>query len=223
MNWFRWYHGTTTDPKLTLIAHLSKEPLHLVLAVWASLLEVASQSHPRGDISSFDPECHAVTLQALQKQIVTIMDFMTQKEMIKDGEICKWGKRQFGSESLERVRKYRENKKTENVTVTPCNVTSVTSVNVTPEEKRIDKPIRVVTLPEWLPLVPWQEYIEMRKRLKKPMTDYAANLRIKDLEKLKGEGHPPESVLNQSISNSWTDLYPLKKQVKESQPSQRYN
>ena len=137
MNWFRWYHGTVTDPKLALIAHLSGEPMHLVLAVWASLLEVASQSNPRGDISSFDPECHAVTLQALQKQIVTILDFMHQKDMINKNEICKWGKRQFGSESLERVRKYRENNKNKNVTdvtVTPCNVTSVTSVNVTPEE-----------------------------------------------------------------------------------------
>jgi hypothetical protein len=77
-----------------------------------------------------------------------------------------------------------------------------------PKKETVSK--SVVALPEWLPLDAWNGYAEMRRKIKKPMTDYAAGLRIKDLEGFMSEGQDPEAVLNQSIVNSWTDLYPLK-------------
>jgi len=82
----------------------------------------------------------------------------------------------------------------------------------------------VVSLPEWLPVEEWQAYSDMRKTLKKPMTEYAQGLRIKDLERLRDEGHNPADVLNQSIANSWTDIYPLKPKVSQvSTATQLYN
>lgn len=76
--------------------------------------------------------------------------------------------------------------------------------------KKESKPKPVAVLPEWLPLDAWQGYVEMRVKIRKPMTPYASELRIKDLDKLKAEGHDPAGVLNQSTANSWTDLYPIK-------------
>lgn len=227
MNWFRWYHGTTTDPKLALVAHLSGQPMHLVIAVWAMLLETASQSKPRGSVESFDPECVTVTLQTVTLHVVTILEVMNKKEMIVDGKIGKWGMRQCDPSAAERMRNYRERLKTEDrntVTVTPVTVTLQPVTDVTPEEKRKEKIGSVVSLPDWLPSDAWKEYSDMRKKLKKPMTDYAAKLRIADLLKLKEEGNDPAAVLNQSTSNSWTDIYPLKNASKQINSSEQlYN
>lgn len=56
----------------------------------------------------------------------------------------------------------------------------------------------------------WKAYVEMRRTIKKPMTDYAMGLRVKDLFKLLAQGHDPVAVLNQSIAANWQDLYPIK-------------
>lgn len=56
----------------------------------------------------------------------------------------------------------------------------------------------------------WNGYVEMRNKIKKPMTEYAKELRIKDLVKLQAQGEDPIEVLKQSIKNDWQDLYPVK-------------
>ena len=51
-------------------------------------------------------------------------------------------------------------------------------------------------------------FVEMRKKIKKPMTDYGKELLLKKLKTF------PESdwlgIIEQSITSSWTGLYPLK-------------
>jgi len=137
MNWFRWYHGTTTDPKLALIAHVSGQPMHLVIAVWAMLLETASQANPRGSILSFDSESVTVTLQTVTLHVDKIISAMEQKQMIVEGKINKFAIRQIDNTAAERMRNYRErlkNKIDDSNVVTERDVTSVTLRNVTPEE-----------------------------------------------------------------------------------------
>lgn len=65
----------------------------------------------------------------------------------------------------------------------------------------------MTALPDWMPMEAWNGYIEMRKKMKKPMTDHALRLRISDLHKFKELGHDVEAILNQSTANNWTDLY----------------
>lgn len=65
-------------------------------------------------------------------------------------------------------------------------------------------------LPDWLPLDAWNGYAEMRKKLRKPMTDRAMGLRIRDLAAFRDAGQDIEKILDQSTANGWTDLYPLK-------------
>lgn len=65
-------------------------------------------------------------------------------------------------------------------------------------------------LPDWMPKEVWAGFAEMRKRIKAPLTDKAAELIIRDLESLKGEGHNPILVIEQSISRSWRGVFPLK-------------
>ncbi len=77
-----------------------------------------------------------------------------------------------------------------------------------------------VVFPDWLPLETWDAFIKMRKRIKKPPTDYAVKLLINKLEKFKNDGQDVQAILERSITSSWQDLYeitPIK------QPVNRYD
>jgi uncharacterized protein YdaU (DUF1376 family) len=65
-------------------------------------------------------------------------------------------------------------------------------------------------LPNWIPREAWDQYEVMRKRIRKPMTDRARELAVKELEQLQVDGNEPELVLNQSILKSWQGLFALK-------------
>jgi hypothetical protein len=65
-------------------------------------------------------------------------------------------------------------------------------------------------LPDWIQPDAWKGYEDMRGRIRKPMTDRARKLVIKELEKLRDEGHDPAAVLDRSTLKGWTDVYALK-------------
>ena len=72
------------------------------------------------------------------------------------------------------------------------------------------KPPKIFALPEWIEESVWVAFEEMRKKAKKPMTDKARELIIRELENLKAKGHEPNAVLNQSVRKSWQDVYEIK-------------
>lgn len=57
-----------------------------------------------------------------------------------------------------------------------------------------------------------KEFIKMRKLIKKPLTDYALKKIINKLNKMTSYSTEQIEILNQSITNSWQDIYALKKQ-----------
>lgn len=65
-------------------------------------------------------------------------------------------------------------------------------------------------LPDWVPAEPWDAFLKMRQRIRKPATDYAKKLIVNTLAKLAEQGHLPALVLEQSVRKSWQDVYPLK-------------
>lgn len=62
----------------------------------------------------------------------------------------------------------------------------------------------------WLPADIWHAFIEMRTKLRKPLTEHAVKLILNKLDKLRQEGHAPADVLNQSILNGWQGVFPVK-------------
>lgn len=129
IDWFRWYHGTVSDPKLALIARKAQQPRPVVVAIWAALLECASQANPRGDIAGFDAETLAVTLDIDESAIADVLDAMIAKGMITDNSLTAWSQRQVCRErdddSKGRVAAYRQRNREQvtpsNATVTPSN------------------------------------------------------------------------------------------------------
>lgn len=73
-------------------------------------------------------------------------------------------------------------------------------------EKKEEKP---PALPSWLPLEAWKGFREMRNKSRCPMTELAERLAIRELDKLRVQGHAPEEVLNQSILMGWRGLFPV--------------
>ena len=65
-------------------------------------------------------------------------------------------------------------------------------------------------LPDWLNRESWNAFIEMRRRIKKPLTDYGCQVAIKKLQKLKDAGQDPNAILDNSIMNSWQGIWPEK-------------
>lgn len=77
--------------------------------------------------------------------------------------------------------------------------------------KGVQKKVSQITIPDWLPLQPWEEFKAMRNKIKKPMTSRAEQLAIGKLEQFRSRGHDPTEILNQSILNDYQDLYEPKK------------
>ena len=57
----------------------------------------------------------------------------------------------------------------------------------------------------------WTAFVEMRKKIKAPMTEYAIKLALDKLEKLAPKDYGRQRmILDQSTSNCWKGLFPLK-------------
>lgn len=76
----------------------------------------------------------------------------------------------------------------------------------------------MLIIPDWIPADAWAGYVDMRKKVKKPMTDRAAELRIADLDRFRAAGFDLVAILDQSTANNWTDLYEPKEKRGTSSP-----
>jgi hypothetical protein len=68
----------------------------------------------------------------------------------------------------------------------------------------------VFLLPEWIKKETWAAFMDVRKKLKAPQTDHALSLIISKLNKLRISGQTTEEILNESITNGWKGVFPLK-------------
>ena len=113
MQWLRWYHGTVADPKFRLIASKSGARVCEVVAIWAAVLENASESTERGTLEGWNDEVVAIALDLELEQVSRILDVMRSCGMLDEaGNVTAWGKRQPRREdsSAERMRRHRQQK-----------------------------------------------------------------------------------------------------------------
>jgi hypothetical protein len=71
----------------------------------------------------------------------------------------------------------------------------------------------------------WQGFVDMRKANKKPMTERAAKMILKKLDKLSGGDEETQiAILDKSVVKCWSDVYELKEQYgtskQKKQPTQ---
>jgi hypothetical protein len=110
-HWFRWHHGTVTDPKWRVVASrcVTFVTVGHVVAVWAAMIENASQSSPRGELSGWDDEDVAVCLGFEIEQVAAIRQAM-QGKVLDGNALTSWEKRQPNREdrSTERTKAWRD-------------------------------------------------------------------------------------------------------------------
>lgn len=70
-------------------------------------------------------------------------------------------------------------------------------------------------LPDWMPVDAWNGFLEMRKTIKKPMTEQGKKLAIGKLKNFLDAGQDIEAVLNESTMNNWQGLFELKSKPKQ--------
>lgn len=133
IDWFRWHHGSVTDPKFQLVAKKAGARFGDVVTVWAFILENASADQNRGTIGALDFESIDFLLGAEDGTAARILDAMTARGLVADGQVSSWEKRQPKRErednSAGRVQAFRQRKRQETpipdieTNVTPCNAT----------------------------------------------------------------------------------------------------
>lgn len=65
-----------------------------------------------------------------------------------------------------------------------------------------------ITLPNWISVSLWREWVEFRQALRKPIrTEQGANGAIRELEKFRQQGFSPEQVIRYSIANEYQGLF----------------
>lgn len=133
IDWFRWHHGSVTDPKFGLIAKKAGARVGDVIAVWAFVLESASASDERGTVGTIDAEALEFLLGLDHGMAYRILDAMTQRGLLgAGGRVVAWDKRQPKRErpddnSAGRTRAYRDRMASSSDDterhVTPCDAT----------------------------------------------------------------------------------------------------
>ncbi len=92
----------------------------------------------------------------------------------------------------------------------PNNMPEVCSSSSSSSSKHKTKAIAVAP-PNWIPVEPWTGFVEMRKRLRKPLTDRAMQLILGKLDKFRRAGVDVGAILDQSTTNGWQDVFELRK------------
>jgi hypothetical protein len=187
IDWFRWHHGSVTDPKFQLIARKANARLGDVITVWAFVLEKASADADRGTIGELDFETLDFLLGAEEGTAARILDAMTARGLIVGSRIAKWEDRQpkrerDGDSSTERVRAFRQRQQElGNASETPRNASEAKETSREEERRgelssslRSEEARKRATTPECPEDVSkqtWADWLQLRRQKKAPVTE----------------------------------------------------
>lgn len=90
-----------------------------------------------------------------------------------------------------------------------CSNTVQTQLELIKEKKIKEKKIDITPLQNAI-----MEFVALRRKMRKPMTDHAIDLFRKELDKLANTDEEKIAIINQSIMRGWMGVFPLKDQQK---------
>lgn len=118
--------------------------------------------------------------------------------------------------SRQKMREWRNSKKTkdrcnDSVTgvVTALLPLSSSSSSVTDKERKKERKPEVA-IPPWISADSWAAFVEMRKKLRVPLTERGAELTVAALDRLRGQGEDPNACLDQSVSRGYRGVFAVK-------------
>ena len=69
--------------------------------------------------------------------------------------------------------------------------------------------VKGLVIPDFIKKETWENFLEMRLKMKAAPTEHAKDMLIKKLEELMSAGNDPNLVLEQSTMNNWKGIFPL--------------
>jgi hypothetical protein len=214
VKWFKHFTDSLSDP---FIEELMDNYSHAGYVAWFGLIEIICKENKynvTGDLE-ISPIYLKRKLRISTTKLEQIFDFcQTKGKLLFNISQEKWVFK------FSKVAELKDNY-TKNLQATGKKVSLEVEVDKKKKEKK-KKPIKkkdkkpikkkdICILPDWLPLEEWKDFVEMRNKIKAPLTEKAVELAISKLSKLKDAGDNPAEVLNESIMNSYKGLFPLKK------------
>lgn len=236
----KWIKITTdifNDEKMLLIEQMPDADTLIV--IWFKLLCMAGKENNYGVFLMRNrmPYTEEMLATIFRRPLNTVRLALSTFEAfgmieIEDDIICipNWEKHQNidGMEKIReqnRIRKQRQRERQRmaledkgNVTSRDCHAIEEDKNKKRTEEDKNKKDTPTVYYPaDELLNQAFLDYIEMRKKIKKPLaTDRAVKLAMNNLEKLSGgDNDVAIQILEQSIMNSWQGLFPLKQEAKK--------
>lgn len=233
MKWFRFYHEAYRNPK---VQDMRPE----LFKFWVNFLCLASESEVRGTVPSEGHVRRALglgkgTVERYCRELVNL-DLLIRRNT---GALTPhdWDKLQpEGDDAARRKRRQRQTTcddrpeemsrdMSRDKNVTSCDSRAGAFLEREREREEENTPLSPpdggkrrrresapFVLPEAIPADVWDAFVAMRQKIRKAPTDEAKRLVLKELARLKAEDarNEPVAVLQQSIRNSWQDVYPLK-------------
>ena len=216
-DWIKLQKDTPDKPEvLAIAARMNLDPD----AVVGKLVRIWSWF----DTHTIDGNANSVTFALLDRlagvtgfaEQMTFVGWLDQKGHLltlpnfeyHNGETAK--KRALGKNRQEKRRSNDESNAN-------SNASSVTKA--LPEKRREEKNNKenkevatsvAYVLPDWIEKETWDAFVQMRKRIGKPPTDYALKLIVDKLVKFKANGQDVKQVLEKSITSSWQDVFEIK-------------
>jgi hypothetical protein len=102
----------------------------------------------------------------------------------------------------------------------PCLQLAIPEREAERETETKKKPVSL-ELPDWLDVSDWKDFVAMRNKIGKPMTDRAVKLMLSKLETMKNKGINTSEVLQKSILANWSDVYEPKVQTQQNSMGRR--
>ena len=202
------------DPKFVWVAHKAETNVATVIAVWAALLEHASQERERGSVEGFDCESYDCSLGLPDGTCKRVMDAMRGKGLLEVSRVAMWEARQPKTEdnSTDRVRAFRERKKAEcNADETACNgnETPRNTDKIRLEKKKKEEGAGAPPFDpsgiSGLNLKAWALWVDHRKAIKKPLKPHSLPLAAKQLAAL---GASQLAEVERAVAGGWQGLHP---------------
>lgn len=112
IDWFRWHHGSVSDPKFQLVAKKAGASVAEAIALWSCLLESASMAADRGNPGVPDFEALDCALGMQDGKSQSLYERMKERGLIdENGRLTAWDRRQPKREdetAAERQRRRRD-------------------------------------------------------------------------------------------------------------------
>ena len=188
-------------------------------AAWFKLLEqlARTRNHIINLRNGEDIEFLAVRLGLKPERLLEILNKMAELDAI-DREL--WTQHTIWSQNfVDRLKDVYDNRKQPlpnkpSITTISNPVSTIETLITTPvipqRKLKETKGNQTIIIPDFVNKDLWEDFLEMRRKIRKPPTDKAKSLLLKDLEKYRAAGDDISEILRQSIKNNWAGVFPPK-------------